>query len=73
MLRNSRLQPMSFICLGQPPVAGCGRILTDEERHYYENACEDCTRKWGKVIEAWRRGGENEELDAMLDNKPIRH
>lgn len=56
---------MTLICLGQVPVAGCGRILTDEERHYYGNACEDCTRKWGEAIDAWRRGGECAELDTL--------
>jgi len=59
-----------FICLGTPPIAGCGRILTDEERHYYERACEDCTRAWGEAIEAWRSGGENAELDALF-NRPV--
>lgn len=56
-----------LICLGETPIAGCGRILTDEERHYYGRACEDCTRKWSEAIEDWRRGGENAELDAMFN------
>lgn len=62
----------NLICLGQPPVAGCGAILTNEELHYYGNCCESCTRAWGDAIEAWRKGGENKELDAMFDAKPKR-
>jgi hypothetical protein len=58
---------MLFICIGRPPIAGCGKVLTDEERHYYEVCCEACMRAWGEAIEAWRRGGENHELDAMFD------
>lgn len=61
---------MIFICLGQTPVAGCGKVLTDEERHYYGTACEACTRLWDETIDAWRAGGENKELDAMFDARP---
>lgn len=63
----------SLICLGQPPVAGCGAVLTDEERNYYEIACEACTRAWGDAIEAWRKGGENKALDAMFDAPETKH
>lgn len=62
----------TFICLGQAPIAGCGRILTDEERHYYSFICEGCTRKWSEAIDDWRRGGENRELDAMFGAEPPR-
>ena len=56
-----------FICLGQPPLAGCGAILTADERHYYGSVCEICTQKWDQAIEDWKAGGENKELDAMFD------
>lgn len=61
---------MAFICIGEPPIAGCGKVLTDEERHYYERSCEECTRAWGEAIDAWRKGGENKELDAIFDAPP---
>lgn len=64
---------MSFICTGQPPIAGCGKVLTDEERHYYGASCEACERAWSAAIDAWRRGGENKELDAMFDARPTAH
>lgn len=57
----------TLICLGRAPVPGCGRILTDEERHHYVACCETCTREWGRMIDEWRRGGKNEELDRMFD------
>lgn len=57
----------TFICLGQPPVAGCGRALTAEELHYYGTTCEACTRLWGEAIDAWRAGGDNIELDKLFD------
>lgn len=62
-----------LICVGRPPVAGCGKVLTDEELHYYEDSCEACMRLWGDVVAAWRRGGENAELDAMFDCTPTKH
>jgi hypothetical protein len=60
----------SFICLGEAPIAGCGRILTDEERYYYSTSCEDCARLWGEEIDAWRAGGPNVELDRMFSALP---
>jgi hypothetical protein len=64
-MRNG--QRRTFICIGQFPLAGCGRVLTDEERHYYDSVCEECTREWGMVIDEWRRGAINEDLDKMFD------
>jgi hypothetical protein len=55
-----------FICIGREPIAGCGRILTDEERYYYTDCCEACMRKWDDAIDEWRRGGENAVLDEMF-------
>ncbi len=43
----------------------CGKILTDEEAHYYAGNCEACEREWHDRINAWRHGGEDEELDRM--------
>lgn len=54
------------ICLGRAPIAGCGRILTDDERHYYGDSCEACIRAWDDAIDDWRRGGENEWLDELF-------
>ena len=56
-----------FICIGTSPIDGCGKILTDEEREYYEVSCEACTRLWDQAIDAWRRGGENKALDQMFE------
>lgn len=58
----------SLVCLGNPPIAGCGRILTDEEREYYDCACEDCERAKDDAISEWRRGGDNPDLDRMFDD-----
>ena len=44
-----------LICVGHAPLPGCGRILTDEERHYYSGGCESCERAWSEVIGAWMR------------------
>jgi len=56
----------TFICVGVRPFAGCGRTLSDEERHYYGTACERCTRLWGEAVTAWRRGGDDADLDKMF-------
>ncbi len=63
---------MTFICTGYEPVAGCGKVLTDDERAYYKDCCEECARDWGAAIGAWRNGEDNPELDAMFDAKPTR-
>ena len=59
-----------FICLGHEPLVGCGRVLTDNERHYYGNCCECCERAWCDAISAWRRGADNPDFDAMFDGPP---
>jgi hypothetical protein len=46
--------------------ADCGSILTDEERHYYERRCEKCETAHHDKISAWRRGGDDPELDAVF-------
>ncbi len=54
----------------------CGNVLTDLERHYYENKCESCERLWLEAVERWRRGEEeNEEFDKvyMDEETPIKH
>lgn len=60
----------TLICLGHPPLPGCGRVLTDEERHYYERCCEACERAWGDALHEWHRGGENPDFDRMFDAPP---
>lgn len=49
---------------------GCGRVLTDEERHYYGATCEECERDQTERIAAWRAGGDDPELDALYDGPP---
>ena len=61
---------MSAICLGHHPVAGCGAMLTAEERHYYGVACEKCEREWSERMRAYRRGVVDPELDAMFSCPP---
>jgi hypothetical protein len=61
---------MSAICLGYMQIPGCGHVLTDEERYYYGSCCEDCMTAWSDEIAAWRKGGENAELDAIFDVPP---
>jgi hypothetical protein len=41
----------------------CGEVLTDDERHYYDGRCEKCVCEWSDRISAWRRGGDDPELD----------
>lgn len=54
--------------------AECGRVLTDEERHYYGSRCEECEGDWSDRIHHWRQGGEDPELDAMYDGpRPTRN
>jgi len=55
-----------YVCLGRHPVAGCGRVLTEHERHYYGACCEDCERAWGDRITAWNDGADDAELDSMF-------
>jgi len=62
--------PLILICQGRDPIPACGKPLTPEERHWYGTTCEACERKWGARIEAWRKGGADTELDAMLE-KPL--
>lgn len=56
---------LDLICQGRDPVPGCGAVLTDEERHYYGNSCENCEGAWSERVEAWRRGG----ADIVLDER----
>ena len=63
---------MLLICTGHWPVAGCGKLLSEEEREYYGSCCEECERDWSATIGTWRSGGENPDLDAMFDDKPER-
>lgn len=50
---------MTLICVE------CGKILTDEERHYYESRCESCEGDWANEIAEWREGGVNAKFDAL--------
>lgn len=50
----------TFIC------RECGIVLTEDEKHYYEDRCEECEREDFERIEAWRRGGHDPELDALF-------
>lgn len=50
-----------FIC------SDCGKILTDEERHYYGYRCEECEGLEFDRVEAWRHGAADPELDKMYD------
>jgi hypothetical protein len=64
-----------FICAGHEPIPGCGRVLTDEERHYYSGGCETCERAWSDAIGAWRRGESKEHaefFDKLFDARPTR-
>ena len=61
---------MTLICIGDDVTPGCGKILNDEEIHYYEKRCEECEREWGATIEAWRSGGKNEILDSKFAAPP---
>ena len=44
----------------------CGTVLTDEERRYYEHACEQCERDELDRWQAWRHGANDPELDALF-------
>ena len=47
-------------------IDGCGKVLTDEERHYYGATCNECERAWCDRIEDWRRGGTDAECDRLF-------
>ena len=53
----------SFICVGHPPLPGCGRVLTVEERVYYSGACETCERAWSEAIRDWRHRASAEHAE----------
>ena len=61
-----------LVCQGQPPVAGCGNVLTADERHWYGTCCEACEEAWNDRIETWRRGGQDADLDTMFGAPPNR-
>lgn len=48
----------------------CGAGLSSEERRYYGARCERCETEWFDRIEAWRCGGNDEELDEMFAATP---
>lgn len=60
---------MNFIC------CECGDVLSDEERHYYEDHCEKCEGEWHARIVNWRTGQtQDTELDDMYSGpKPVNH
>jgi hypothetical protein len=60
----------TLICLGRAPVAGCGAILTSEERHWYGDCCEACTRAWGERVSAYQSGEQDPELDKIYGGQP---
>lgn len=60
------MKKTSYICLGLDPVAGCGCVLTAEERRYYGTSCEDCETVWSNRIDAWKSGTDDKELDAIF-------
>lgn len=50
----------------------CGKVLTDEEREWLAGRCIPCEDEWHARLGAWRRGGEDAELDAAFSvPKPI--
>ena len=61
-----------LVCGGHAPVAGCGRVLTQAERHWYGDCCEKCTEEWGDRIEAWRTGGEDHEFEKFYGGQQDR-
>ncbi len=66
--------PALFICVGARPEAGCGKVLTPTERHYYGTCCETCTRRWDRRVQEWRDGADDKEMDDFFDdNPPINH
>ena len=57
----------SLICISDTFIGpGCGRVLTAEERLYYGSACEQCVRAGHERVEAWKRGGDDPDLDAAM-------
>ena len=56
------------------PICGdCFRRLTPDERHYYENRCEECERIKALRYSRWLSGGSDPELDQMFGaEKPVK-
>ena len=46
-----------------PNCIACLKVLTAEERHYYEYRCETCEGKWHERLRKWIDGGEDWEID----------
>lgn len=44
----------------------CDERLTDEERRFYENRCEQCERDRCDRWQAWRHGADDPELDRLF-------
>jgi len=57
---------LDLVCQGQPPVPGCGAVLTPDERHWYGYSCENCQVEWNDRINAWRAGGGDSALEEMF-------
>lgn len=52
----------------------CGEELTDIERDFYEFRCEICEDQLFHRIQAWRKGGHDEQLSMMFDRgSPVVH
>lgn len=66
-----------LICVGVGPIDGCGKILTNEEKQYYECCCETCMRKWDDAVSDWRAGEANDYFDKVfadqIANAPTYH
>ena len=61
-----------LICTGHDTLAGCGAVLTDEERRYYGVSCEKCEQEWLARIEAWRAGAPDKEFDERWPSLKVR-
>ena len=46
-----------------PKCIDCDRYLNATEEHFYEYRCEDCEALELGRIQAWKAGGEDDELD----------
>lgn len=46
----------------------CGCYLNALEEEMFEYRCEDCEARWVDRVERWRAGGEDLELDELMES-----
>ena len=52
----------------------CKKPLSDDEKYYLGDRCEECEKLWHEEIKSWRNGFERPEFDKFYSvSKPTQH